>query len=63
MDIAMAKVNLASARMRLYDPGTVAFNEVAAERQAALVRMGRLDRRREELQAEARTFYPRTTNG
>jgi hypothetical protein len=63
MDIAMAKVNLASARMRRYDPGTVAFAEAAAAQQAALARLGRLDRRREDLQAEARTFYPARLSG
>lgn len=61
MDVAMAEVNLASARMRRDRPGTVEFGEAAAEQQAALARLGRLDRRREDLQAEARTFYARPT--
>jgi hypothetical protein len=61
MDIAMAQVNLASARMRCDAPGTVAFAEAAAEQKAAFARMGQLDRRREDLQTEARTFYPRST--
>ena len=63
MDIAMAQANLASARMRRDRPGTVAFAEAAAEQQAALARMGQLDRRREQLQAEARSFYVRSVNG
>jgi hypothetical protein len=60
MDIAMAQANLASARMRRDRPGTAAFAEAATEQQAALARMGQLDRRREQLQAEARTFHRRS---
>jgi hypothetical protein len=60
MNIAMAQVNRASAKMRGEAPGTVAFAEAAAEQRAAFARMGQLDRRREQLQAEARTLCPRS---
>jgi hypothetical protein len=62
MNVAMAEANLASARMRLDAPGTVAFADAAAEQQAALARLGKLDRRREDLQAEARALYWETVD-
>jgi hypothetical protein len=63
MNVAMAEANVASARMRRDRPGTIAFADAAAAQQTALARLGRLDRRREELQAEARTFYPQSVRG
>jgi hypothetical protein len=63
INVAIAEANLASARMRRDRPGTIAFADAAAAQQAALARLGRLDRRREDLQAEARTFYPARLSG
>jgi hypothetical protein len=54
MEVVLAEVNLASANMRQCDRGTTRFVDAESAYRDALRRLGELDRRREELQAEAR---------
>jgi len=61
MDVAMAEINLASARVRLHGPGTTKSAEAETAHYDALRRFGELDARREHLQAEARTLRPPVT--
>ena len=55
MDVAIAEVNLTSAKMALAR-GTSVHTEAETAHYDALRRLGELDRRRAELQAEARSF-------